>query len=308
MVDVLSITLPIFIVIFIGYAATRANMVGKADIRVLGSFVIKFALPALIFRSLSQRPFTDIVNPAFLGLYAAASLSSFLLVFLIARFPGRRSFTASTVQALGASVSNSGYIGYPVAALVLGPPAVIALAMAMMVENILMIPLALVLAESSRNDGKTLSTVIGDVARRLVGNPLIIAISAGCAFSLSGLTFPAPLFKAVDMLATASGPLALFAVGGTLVGLRVRGMFSDVGRIVFGKLVLHPALVFAALLLVPAIEPSLRKAMLIFACAPMITIYPLLGLPYGQEDLCAAALMTGTMLSFLTISTLLLVL
>jgi hypothetical protein len=180
--------------------------------------------------------------------------------------------------------------------------------MAMIVENIVMIPLALVLAEGSGNEGKTLATVVRDVTRRLVGNPLIIAIVAGVLFSLSGLKLPAPLFRVVDMLAMASGAVALFVVGGTLVGLRVRGLLSDVRRIVFGKLILHPAAVFVALLFVPAIDPNLKKAMLIFASAPMITIYPLLGLSYGQEDVCAASLMVATTLSFVTISALLLVL
>jgi predicted permease len=308
MLDVLSVTLPIFILVLVGYVATRSKIVGKTDIRGLGIFVIKLALPALIFRSLSQRSFTEILNVDFLIVYALASLSVFFLVFAIARLQAGRSATASALQALGSSVSNSGFIGYPVAALVLGPSAVVALAMAMVVENILMIPLALILAESCSNEGKTLFVVFSDVARRLIGNPLIIAILAGTVFSLSGFKLPQPLFRAIDMLAMASGAVALFVVGGTLVGLRVKGLVSDVGRIVFGKLFLHPAAIFVALLFVPALDPTLRKAMLIFASAPMITIYPLLGLPYGQEEVCAATLMVGTTLSFLTISTLLLIL
>jgi predicted permease len=306
MLEVFTVTVPIFVLVLVGYAATRWKVVAKTDIRALGTFVIKFALPALIFRSLSQRSFAEIVNGDFLIAYAAASLSVFLLMVVIGRAAGKTA-TAATLQALGTSVSNSGFIGYPVAVMVLGPPAVIALAMAMMVENILMIPLALVLAESGGSTGKSVFVVIRGVGRRLVGNPLIIAILAGGAFSLSGLNVPTPLFRAVDMLAMASGAIALFVVGGTLVGLRVAGMYVDVGRIVVGKLLLHPAAVFVALLLVPAMAPDLRRAMLIFASAPMITIYPLLGLPYGQENMCAAALMVATTLSFLTISGLLLI-
>lgn len=308
MFDVLSITSPIFIIIFIGYIATRLNFFERTEIRGLGIFVIKLALPALIFRSLSQRSLAEIFNPNFLVIYAVASLSIFALMFVLARTLGNKTVTESALHALGSSVSNSGFIGYPVAALVLGPTAVVALAMAMIVENIVMIPLALVLAEGSGNEGKTLATVVRDVTRRLVGNPLIIAIVAGVLFSLSGLKLPAPLFRVVDMLAMASGAVALFVVGGTLVGLRVRGLLSDVRRIVFGKLILHPSAVFTALLFVPAIDPNLKKAMLIFASAPMITIYPLLGLSYGQEDVCAASLMVATTLSFVTISALLLVL
>ena len=307
MLDVFGVTLPIFLVILLGYISTRATFINKSDTRVLGAFVIKFALPALVFRSLSQRSFAEIVNPDYLMVYAIASLSTFAAVFAVARGLAGKSTKASALHALGTSVSNTGFIGYPIAVLVLGPVAAVALALSMMVENFVMIPLALVLAEGSGNDGKPLYTVIRDVAQRLVKNPLILAISAGAAVSLSGLKLPAPLFKAIDMLAMASAATALFVVGGTLVGLRVKGMFADVGRIVLGKLFLHPATVFAALFLVPALDPSLRKAMLIFASVPTITIYPLLGQMYGQEDVCAAALTVATVLSFLTISAALLI-
>jgi hypothetical protein len=308
MFDVLSVTLPIFLIVIFGYVSTRSNVVVKSDVKVLGAFVIKFALPALVFRSLSQRSFSEIANPDFLIVYAAASLSTFFVVFAAARLVGGKSTTVSALQALGSSVSNSGFIGYPIAFLVLGSPVVVALALAMMVENILMIPLGLILAEIGSNDGKTLGALIRGVVARLVKNPLIIAILAGMAISLSGFKLPTALFRAVDMMAQASGALALFYVGGTLVGLRVKGMFADVGRVVVGKLCLHPAIVFLALLLVPGLDPNLRKAMLIFASVPVITIFPLLGLPYRQEDMCAAALMVATILSFFTISTLLLVL
>jgi predicted permease len=307
MADVFSITTPIFIIIFFGYSTTRLYIINKSDIRILGAFVIKFALPALILRSLSQRTFSEIVNADFLSVYAIASLSVFFLAFVVARMLGKSS-TASAMQALGSSVSNSGFIGYPVAVLVLGPPAVIALALAMMVENILMIPLALVMAESGRNHGQNLSGIFCSVIHRLVTNPLIIAISIGTGISLSGLKLPVPLFRAIDMLAMASGAVALFVVGGTLVGLRVRGMVADVGRIVVGKLFLHPAAVFITLLFVPQIDPNLKKAMLIFSSVSMFTVYPLMGQPYGHEDICAAALMVATTMSFLTISTLLLIL
>ncbi len=51
------------------------------------------------------------------------------------------------------SASNSGFIGYPVAAMVLGSPAAMFLALNMLIENLLIIPLALTLAELGRQTG-----------------------------------------------------------------------------------------------------------------------------------------------------------
>ena len=119
---------------------------------------------------------------------------------------------------------------------------------------------------------------------------------------------PIALARAVNMLAMASSAVALFVVGGMLVGLRIGGVARDAARIVAGKLILLPAAVFAPqLALAPGLDPDLRKSMLIFASAPTLSIFPLLGRRYGQENVCAATVMMATGLSFLTMSALLLV-
>ncbi|PKU21695.1 AEC family transporter [Telmatospirillum siberiense] len=308
MFSVLSITAPIFIVILLGYVSTWKNITTKADVRALGVFVIKFALPALIFRSLSQRSLSEIVNFDYLLACATGSLSVFLSMFAFARIVRKKNMAVSAMHALGSSVSNSGFIGYPIAMLVLGPAVVVALALTMIIENIVMIPLALVLAECSGQEGKSIREVLLPIAKKMALNPLILAILLGGAVSLSGITLPVPISKPIDMLAAASGVVALFAVGGVLVGLRVGGMVADIGRIVGTKLILHPTAIFLALFLVPRLDPDLRKAMVILASAPMLSIYPLLGQAFGQEQVCAAALMVATTFSFLTISGLLLLL
>lgn len=50
------------------------------------------------------------------------------------------------------------------------------------------------------------------------------------------------------------------------------------------------------------IEGPLRMAALAFAAMPMLSIYPILAQPHGEEAFCAAALLLTTLLSFVTIS------
>ncbi len=105
------------------------------------------------------------------------------------------------------------------------------------------------------------------------------------------------------MLAMSSGPVALFVIGAGLVGLKIRGMRVDMARIVTGKLILHPLIVFSLVWLMPPMEPVLQIAAVSFACSPMLSIYAVFGQRYGHEGLCAASLMIATSLSFITIST-----
>jgi len=309
MLEVLSVTLPIFILIALGFAAMRLGATTAADIQALGTFVIRFALPALIFNSLAQRPFAEIANARYLAAYIVGSLAVFAAMFALAHAlkPGDRARDA--IQALGSSCSNTGFVGYPIALLFVGPRATVAVALTMVVENIIVMPLALALAESGRRAGKKTSAGPRRLVGKLARNPLIIAIVLGAVTSFAGIPLPVPLARAVNMLATASSAVALFVVGGMLVGLQVGGVTRDAARIVAGKLLLLPAAVFAAqLALAPALDPDLRKSMLIFASSPTLSIFPLIGRQYGQERVCAASVVMATALSFLTMSALLLLL
>ena len=104
------------------------------------------------------------------------------------------------------------------------------------------------------------------------------------------------------MLAEAAGPAALFVIGGALFGLQVKGMATDVGQIVIGKLLLHPLLTFIAFYFVPGTDPLYMVGALLFAAAPMISIYPLFGQRYGLGGVSAAAMLVATVASFFTLS------
>lgn len=204
--------------------------------------------------------------------------------------------------ALGMSASNSAFTGYPVAAMVLGPPAVTFLTLSMIIENLLIIPAALILAEMGLQSGGGLSQTLKQTAKRLIKNPVVMAILIGVVIAISGVRLPIPVTKAVDMVASSAGPAALFVIGGAIYGLHVRGVVMDVSQIVVGKLMLHPLAILLAYLMMPTSDPLLLVGGVLFAAAPMASIYPLLGQRYGMADVAAGALMTAILASFITFS------
>ncbi|MDQ2696378.1 MAG: AEC family transporter [Pseudomonadota bacterium] len=302
MPPILAVTAPIFIIIAIGFGAVRLELFSKADIRSLSAFVINFALPALILRALSQSSLDQIVNVGYLLAYALGSLAVLLAGIAVARFGKRRPLTESALYGLGMAMPNSAFVGYPIVLQLLGPQAAVALALSMLVENILLLPLGMALLESGGSQGERLPVVLRRIFARLVRNPLMLAIGAGIVLAVFETPLPEPLFRVVDMFAMAAGAAALFAIGGNLVGLKVRGMAGDVVQIMTGKLILHPLAVLAALLLLPPFDPALQTAVFVFACMPMMSIYPILGQRYGKEGVCAATLVATTAASFITIS------
>ena len=304
MLAVLSITAPIFILIGLGFFSARIALVNRDQVRGMGTFVIYFALPSLVFKALAERSLSEVLNGPYLAAYAMASLSLFGIGLLLARRWRGLDLSSSAILAMGMAVPNSGFVGYPIAVMVIGPTAALAMALGMLVENLLMIPLALAIAEAGRQDGQGW-TVVRETALRLLRNPLIIAIVLGLGMSLLELRLPVVPARVIEMLAAASAPVALFVIGATLNGMKAGGMAADLAQTSIGKLILHPLLKFAALSLVPGVDPMLMVAGVLFASAPMLSVFPILGQRFGLEERCAAALVGCTVLAFFSISGLL---
>lgn len=304
MLQILSITTPIFILIGLGFLSARGGLISREQVRGMGAVVINFALPALVLKAVSENPIGEVFNWQYLTAYGLGSLTVFCLGLLASRTLRREPLDSSAIAALGMANSNSGFVGYPIVAMTLGATAAIGLALNMVVENLLIIPLALALAEAGRQEGSALG-VARETLKRLVRSPLIIAMAIALPLALLELRLPAVPARVVEMLATASAPLALFVIGGSLYGLRLTGMQGEIGMIAFGKLILHPLAVLLIFSLLPDVDPALMAAGVLFASAPMLSIYPILGQRFGVDGRCAAALLLTTVASFVTISTLL---
>ena len=307
MLDILAITGPIYLCIALGYVCTRTGVFSKPDLRVLGKFVLNLALPALLFNAISQRPLRDVMHLDYLLAYGLGSMVMVLGGYLWARYVHRSTGSYRAYFAMGVSCSNSGYMGYPVAQLVLGAIAPVALALNMLFENLLKLPLLLTLADNAEAGAhRSWPRVLRDIARGWVRSPMLVAIPLALSVSVSGWVLPGPLARTITLFSQATTGLALFVIGGALVGLKLKGKRRLVGQIAIGKLVLHPLCVFLAFsFVVPIADPQLRAAALLFASMPMLGVYPILALKHGHEEVSAAALLATTVGSFFTLNVLL---
>jgi malonate transporter len=305
MFEILAITIPIYVAIALGYGLTRWGIFPKSDMRAFGTFVVKVAMPALLFNALSQRKVSDILNADYVLAYALASLLTLALGIVWALRVGRHSRSMSSCFAMGMSCPNSGFVGYPIILLSLGPIAGVALALNMIVENLLIIPLLLAWAETGQGQQRWHQIVV-QTLKGMLSNPMIWGIVIGFLFSWFEVQLPASLSRTVTLFAQASGALSLFVIGGSLVGLPVKGMGSSVAQIAVGKLLFHPlVMTFVLWWVLPIQDPVLRMAALLTCAMPMFGIYPILTQKHGHDGLSAAALLVTTMASFVSLNALL---
>lgn len=301
MLAILGITTPIFLLIGLGYVARWSGIIQREQMQGVGVFVLYCALPALVIRALTQQPLEEIFKLNYLVAYGLGSIAIFSAGLLLCLKLQRQPLSTSAMQALGMAASNSGFVGYPVAAMVIGSPAAVLMALNMVIETLIIIPAALILAEMGSHQSASVWITVKKTALSLIKNPVLVGLLIGVCLAVCDIMIPAPLFKAIDMLAEAAGPAALFVIGGTLFGLQVKGMASDVGQIVAGKLLIHPLAIFIAFSLVPGTDPLYMAGALLFAAAPMISIYPLFGQRYGVGGISAAAMLVATIFSFFTL-------
>lgn len=310
MSEILSITGPIYLCIAAGYLSVRLGLFGRDDMRVLGKFVFNLALPALLLSAVSQRKVTEILNPTYLAAYGLGSVTMIAVGYGLSRRFGRHGMAHSAMAAMGVSCSNSGYIGYPILLLVMPRIAGVSVALNMIIENLLCLPILLILADREAHAHLGWRGVAKVCALRLARNPMVLAMLLGLVLSLAGLSLPQTVGRAVGLFASASSAVSLFVVGGVLAVSALHGLAGKVAPIALGKLFGHPMAVFAAVALVtrlglPALEPKLVVAAVLMAAMPMLGVYTILAQRYGQEDRSAAALLLTTTAAFFTLSGLL---
>lgn len=303
--EVLNIVGPIFLVIGAGFICVRTGLFTKTETRSFGRFVVMLALPALLFNALSAHALREVLDLDFLFAYGLGSILVLAGAVARERWYRKRTMQSSAIVGLGMAFANTGFIGYPIAAQVVGASADIALALALIVENVLILPLVLILAELGANQesGRDGLTVMRKVFSSLLRTPLILAILAGVALSALEVRPPEVVQRAIGMFAKAAGVMALFAVGGTLVGLEIKGkeMIRNVAKVAIGKLVLHPLMVLVSLAFLFPVRKELLISGVILACAPMLSVYPIIAQRYGQEERAAPVLLGATAASFFSI-------
>jgi malonate transporter and related proteins len=120
MVDILNLALPYFGLIFIGFACGKTRGLPESGLAWMNFFLLYVSLPALLFRIMSETPFSELNNPPFLIATTLATVSAFVLAMVAGRIIGELSLRKATMAGLAGAYGNIGYMGLGLALAVLG--------------------------------------------------------------------------------------------------------------------------------------------------------------------------------------------
>lgn len=312
MLDILTITVPLYACVFVGYAAVRWGPFARRDVDTISAFVMNIALPALMFSSLSARPLAEALHPTYLLVYALASLVTLVFGYVYSRRVERTGHAAAAFDAMGMGAANSGFIGFPLFSLLLPALAGPIFGMNVLVESLLTFPLVFFWAGLSESAGSFGAQVRAAVVR-MATMPVMIALVAGMVVSLLGWHLPEVLTTSLDLFGRASTALALFGVGGMLVGIRVRGQVRRIVVVTAGKLLVMPGVAFVFVWVLgwtplPPLGDDLALAAVVGAGLPTFTSSVIFAATFGEKDVPPAVMLLTTLGSFVTVTGLLVLL
>jgi malonate transporter len=237
---------PIFAVVALGFAAARLGWLAPAGIAAFAAFAFDVALPALVTSLLARQPLQEIFDARYFAAVLGAGLAVFAATGGLTAV-GRPGLRVVGAHAQAATNGNLGFLGVPLLLALLGEKATGPLAMAILAEVGLLMPLGIVLMSLGRERGDEPRHVLRDVARATVGNPIVLGVCAGAAVGLSGARLPVPLDRFLSFVGASAGPTALFALGGSLAGRRLGQHWGVVAGIAAAKLVVYPGVAWLLL-------------------------------------------------------------
>lgn len=300
MLDIFLKTLPFFALIALGFQACRTGFFTSEAAAYLTKFVFYFALSAMLFRFAANLSLAEIFDWQFVGAYLTGCIVIYILATVVAMIR-KRPVEEAAFEAQCAIIGNVGFLGVPMLIVLLGEAAAGPVLLVLSLDLIVFSSLIVIIVTGSR-DGRMSLGVLRTVGLGLLNNPMIVSITLGLVWSSTGWALLVPVDEFTAILGAAATPGALFAIGASLAGKSAERM-SVAGWLTFCKLVLHPAAVaFAALVLFDV--PNFDAAVMIAAASlPVAGNVFILAQHYGvAPQRVSATILISTVLSILTIS------
>lgn len=306
MLDVLSLILPLFGLIILGFAGGK---IARQPIEALGwlnTFIVYFALPALFFNLLSKTPVNQLASWEFIFANIGITFAIFTLTFVLGIINARGNIAEATIQGLAGAYGNIGYMGPALAILALGEKAAIPVAIIFCFENIMHFAIAPALMAVSGQKEQRVGELIIGILKNIFLHPFIIATIVGVSAAAISFSPPEPLERLLNYLAQAAAPCALFAMGVTLALRPLTRTPWALSYIVPIKLVVHPLCMYVGLSWAGNFDTTWLLAAVLLASLPVATNVYVIAQQYDVwvERASASILMT-TIGSVLTVSLLL---
>ena len=289
-----NVTLPIFLVMVVGYVLRRIGMLNEDFVTVANKFNFSVTLPVMLFRDISGVDIRAVFDLKYVLFCALVSTACFWLIWGGAKlFLKEQSMRGAFVQASfrsSAAVMGLAFIENIYGSSAMGPLMIVGAVPFYNIFSVIVLTFEGAHAGEERRTEKIREACVG-----IAKNPIILAILLGLLVGLIGLDFPVVVDKTVNSVAQMATPLALITIGAGFEGRAALAKLKPTLAAAFIKLVAQP-LVFIPLAVWMGFAGEKLIAILIMLAAPTTPSCYIMAKNMGNDGVLTASVVVMTTL------------
>lgn len=297
----INVTMPIFLVMVIGYILKQIGMLNDNFVTVANKFNFKVTLPFMLFKDIAGVDIKAVFDIKYVLFCAIVSTICFWVVWGTAKLLVRdKTIRGAFVQSSfrgSAAVMGLAFIQNIYGSSAMGPLMIIS---AVPLYNIFSVIVLTFEANDSTNIDK--KAKIRQAGMNICKNPIILSILAGLIVGLLGIQFPTLVNKTISNVAQMATPLALITIGAGFEGRKALAKIAPTMVASTIKLVLQP-LVFLPVAAWMGFSGEKMIAILIMLASPTTpSCYIMAKSMNNDEVLTASVIVTTTLMAAFTLT------
>lgn len=295
----LNATLPIFLMILLGYLLKQKGLFTNEFSQVANKYVFHVALPVLLFQDISSSDIRSVFDGRFVIFCMIVTTLMFGGIYFIAsRWIKEKPVLGAFAQA--SARGSAAVLGIAFVQNIYGNSAMAPLMIVASVPlyNIYSVIILTVCGSTSTTKSHTIKKSIKNILK----NPIIIGIFAGMLASLCGLSLPKIPTKTISYIANTATPIALLVVGATFDGTKALAKIKPTMIATFIKLIALPA-IFFPFAIAFGFRGSELVALLVMLGAPTTVSCYVMAKQMGNDDvLTSSIIVLATLVSSITLT------
>jgi len=297
----INVTIPIFLVMVIGYFLRRIGMLNENFVTVANKFNFKVTLPFMLFKDIAGVDIKAVFDIKYVLFCAIVSTICFWVVWGTAKLLVRdKTIRGAFVQSSfrgSAAVMGLAFIQNIYGSSAMGPLMIVS---AVPLYNIFSV--IVLTFEANDSTGIDKKAKIRQAGTNICKNPIILSILAGLIVGLLGIQFPTLVNKTVSNVAQMATPLALITIGAGFEGRKALAKIAPTMAASMIKLVLQP-LVFLPVAAWMGFSGEKMIAILIMLASPTTpSCYIMAKSMNNDEVLTASVIVTTTLMAAFTLT------
>ena len=297
----LEVVIPVFLVIGFGYAAVWKGYFQEEWVEGLMKFTQNFAIPCLLFRALSTLDLGAGFNLPLLFSFYTGAASGFAIGIIGARVIFKRDWPDAVAIGLGCLFSSSVLLGLPITERAYGADAHAGNYAIIALHAPFCYLLGVTTMEIVKGSGKGFIATTRGILNSMFHNALIIGICLGILVNIFSIPLPGVLTDAVDLMARAALPAALFGLGGILVRYRPEGDMKVIAMVCGISLIIHPSISWTVGSALNLDRDAFRSVVLTASMAPGVNTYIFANMYGVAKRVAASSVLIATAVSVVSV-------